>query len=118
MTAHPEVDAATVPWVTVAEMAEVDRVMIDELGITLVQMMENAGRGVAVLARHLLGGVAGRRVRVLAGTGGNGGGGPDRLVPDLVWRYPEPRDDGRRLVGRYAIHHERCDTAVDGRHRP
>lgn len=75
MMGCPEVDAATVPWVTAAEMAEIDRVMVDELGITLVQMMENAGRGLAVLARHLLGGVAGRRVRVLAGTGGNGGGG-------------------------------------------
>lgn len=75
MMSHPEVDATTVPWVTVAEMAEVDRVMVDDLGITLLQMMENAGRGVAVLARHLLGGAAGRRVRVLAGTGGNGGGG-------------------------------------------
>lgn len=71
----PEVDAATVPWVTVAEMAEVDRAMVDDLGITLAQMMENAGRGVAALARHLLNGAAGRSVHVLAGTGGNGGGG-------------------------------------------
>ncbi len=50
--------------------------MIEELGIGLVQMMENAGRGVAVLTRHLLGGdVAGARIVVLSGTGGNGGGG-------------------------------------------
>lgn len=39
---------------------------------------------------------------------------PGRLVPDLVWRYTDPRDDGRRLSERYAIHHERCDTIVDG----
>lgn len=39
----------------------------------------------------------------------------DRVIADLVWRYTEPRDDGRRLTGRYAIHHERCDTTVDGR---
>lgn len=71
----PEIDAATVAWVTAAEMADVDRVMVDDLGITLVQMMENAGRGLAVLVRHLLGSAAGRRVCVLAGTGGNGGGG-------------------------------------------
>lgn len=43
---------------------------------------------------------------------------PDRVVTDLVWRYRDPRDDGRRLVGRYAIHHERCDTTIDGRYSP
>jgi NAD(P)H-hydrate epimerase len=57
-------------------MREVDRVMVDELGISLVRMMENAGRGLAVLARLLLGGSVGaRRVLVMAGPGGNGGGG-------------------------------------------
>lgn len=42
----------------------------------------------------------------------------DRLVGDLVWRYTTPRDDGRRLAGRYAVHHERCHTEVDGRVLP
>lgn len=64
-----------VPWVGVAAMAEIDRVMVDEVGITLLQMMENAGRGLAVMVRHQLDDVVGARVRVLAGTGGNGGGG-------------------------------------------
>lgn len=64
-----------VPPVTRAQMVEVDRIMVDELGITLVQMMENAGRALATLARTMLGGhVEGRRVVVAAGTGGNGGG--------------------------------------------
>lgn len=63
------------PVVTRAQMVEVDRIMVDELGITLVQMMENAGRALATLARTMLGGeVEGRRVVVAAGTGGNGGG--------------------------------------------
>jgi uncharacterized protein (DUF427 family) len=39
----------------------------------------------------------------------------DRLHEDLVWRYPTPREDGRRVAGRYAVHHERCHTEVDGR---
>lgn len=39
----------------------------------------------------------------------------ERLVRDLVWRYTRPNDDGRRIVGRYAVHHERCRTEVDGR---
>lgn len=38
----------------------------------------------------------------------------EQLVTDLVWRYTQPRDDGRRLTGRYAVHHERCRTEVDG----
>lgn len=38
----------------------------------------------------------------------------DRFVRDLVWRYTNPRDDGRRIAGRYAVHHERCRTEVDG----
>ena len=57
-------------------MREVDRLMVDEFAIALEQMMENAGRNLALLARQLLGGNArGRRVLVLAGSGGNGGGG-------------------------------------------
>ncbi|MEX2550515.1 MAG: DUF427 domain-containing protein [Nitriliruptoraceae bacterium] len=38
----------------------------------------------------------------------------DRLHEDLVWRYPTPREDGRRIAGRYSLHHERCRTEVDG----
>jgi hypothetical protein len=72
----PLVAAESLPWLSVAQMREVDRLMIEEFAISLEQMMENAGRNLALLARHLLGGDArGRRVLVLAGTGGNGGGG-------------------------------------------
>ena len=57
-------------------MREVDRVAVEELGLTLERMMENAGRQLAELARRLLAGrVAGRVIAVLAGPGGNGGGG-------------------------------------------
>jgi len=66
----------SLPALTTAQMAEVDRLMIEEYGILLIQMMENAGRNLAELARRLLGGRAtGRRVVVLCGTGNNGGGG-------------------------------------------
>ena len=66
----------TVPRLTRAQMIEVDRAMVEDYGITLVQMMENAGRGLAQLARarFLDGSADARRVRVLAGSGGNGGG--------------------------------------------
>lgn len=62
------------PSVTVAQMREIDRLMVDELGITLEQMMENAGRALAELARRALPDLRGRRITVLAGPGGNGGG--------------------------------------------
>ena len=65
------------PSITSDQMREVDRLMVEKYGILLIQMMENAGRGLAHLARFrfLAGDPRGRRVLVLAGTGGNGGGG-------------------------------------------
>jgi NAD(P)H-hydrate epimerase len=65
-----------IPTVTVAQMREVDRLMMEEMEINLLQMMENAGRALAMQARQLVGGNAHtKRVVVLAGPGGNGGGG-------------------------------------------
>ena len=57
-------------------MVEVDRVMIEDLHITLSQMMENAGHHLAELARQRFfgGNPVGKSVVVLAGKGGNGGG--------------------------------------------
>jgi len=43
--------------ISIAQMIEVDHLMVDEYGITLPQMMENAGRSLADLARRLLGGM-------------------------------------------------------------
>ncbi|MBI3977904.1 MAG: NAD(P)H-hydrate epimerase [Chloroflexi bacterium] len=62
--------------ISVEQMIEIDRLVVGAYGITLVQMMENAGRSLAIVARRLAGGsVAGRRVVVLVGKGNNGGGG-------------------------------------------
>jgi len=67
---------SVIPTVTVAQMREVDRIMVDELHIELMQMMENAGRCLAAHTRSWLGGeLIGRQIVVLAGSGGNGGGG-------------------------------------------
>jgi NAD(P)H-hydrate epimerase len=61
---------------TTEQMAEVDRLMIEEYGILLIQMMENAGRNLAEQVRRMLGGkLASRRIVVLCGRGNNGGGG-------------------------------------------
>jgi len=65
-----------VPALTTTQMIEVDRLMIEAYGISLEQMMENAGRNLAELGRQLLGGlVANHRITVICGAGNNGGGG-------------------------------------------
>jgi len=65
-----------IPVVNTAEMREVDRLMIEKYGIQLLQMMENAGRNLAELARRFLDGfVSGKHIIVVAGKGNNGGGG-------------------------------------------
>ena len=65
-----------IPALTTAQMAEVDRLMIEEYGILLIQMMENAGRNLAELARRIMERkLAGRKIVVLCGGGNNGGGG-------------------------------------------
>ena len=65
-----------IPTVTAAQMREVDRLMVEDLHVELLQMMESAGHALAVLARRALqGDPRGKHVVVLAGRGGNGGGG-------------------------------------------
>lgn len=65
-----------IPLITTQQMIEVDRLMIEEYGIQLIQMMEIAGRNLAELSRRLLGGdVREKRIAVLCGAGNNGGGG-------------------------------------------
>jgi len=96
-----------VPALTTAQMREVDRIAIEETGPNLFQMMENAGRNLAEMARERLGRDWQRALVVeLAGTGGNGGGGitaahhlanrgaqvelclavPDKLSEVAVWQ--------------------------------
>lgn len=65
----------SLPALTASQMREVDRLMVEEVRIELLQMMENAGRALAEQARRHLDGLRGKRVLVLAGSGGNGGGG-------------------------------------------
>lgn len=76
MALFPTIDESEVSFITTEQMVEVDRAMIEDYGILLIQMMENAGRNLAHLARvrFLAGDPQGKTVAVLAGTGGNGGG--------------------------------------------
>jgi NAD(P)H-hydrate epimerase len=65
-----------VPAVTTEQMIEIDRIAMEETGPNLYQMMENAGRNLCMLTLEKLGADWKKsRILVLAGTGGNGGGG-------------------------------------------
>ena len=74
-TKIPEVSSSDLDFLTTDQMIEVDRLMTDVLEIKLIQMMENAGRNLARLCvQRFLHDGASKKVIVLAGTGGNGGG--------------------------------------------
>ncbi len=62
-----------VPAVTADQMRSVDRIAV-ESGLDVLQMMENAGRSLATIATEMHDRSTGTVV-VLAGRGGNGGGG-------------------------------------------
>lgn len=65
-----------IPSVDAPAMIAVDRAATDRIGLSLLQMMENAGLQLAELTRLTMGGsVADRSIVVLAGTGNNAGGG-------------------------------------------
>lgn len=68
----PIVDADAIAWIDTETMVEVDRAMIEDLGIGLVQMMENAGRNLSALSAELY---QPSSAVVYVGSGGNGGGG-------------------------------------------
>jgi NAD(P)H-hydrate epimerase len=127
-----------IPYLTTDQMVAVDRIMIQEFKIELIQMMENAGRNLAHLARTLFlkGNPNQKKIIVMAGSGGNGGGAlvsarwlqnwgaqvkvylsrPDQEfapVPahqlDILRRMRIPIASGQEI-----IHDEYSDLIVDG----
>lgn len=64
----------SVPSVTAVEMRELDRIAVEEFGLGIMQMMENAGRNLTENILDMLS-EARPNVTILAGPGGNGGGG-------------------------------------------
>ena len=66
------VHADSLSWISEEDMIDVDRVMIDDLQIELIQMMENAGRALSSVVQERS---SASRIVVAAGSGGNGGGG-------------------------------------------
>jgi NAD(P)H-hydrate epimerase len=72
----PSIAADSVPAVTAEQMTEVDRLATEVYGITLLQMMEQAGSHLAMVAAREAGGdLRGRSILVAVGPGNNGGGG-------------------------------------------
>lgn len=69
---YPGIGAETVPWLTVTQMVEADRLAIEEFGIDLLQMMEHAGSALAEFTDRV---APPGTIVVLAGSGNNGGGG-------------------------------------------
>lgn len=92
--------------VTADEMRDVDRIAVEAVGLQVLQMMENAGR---ILAWHV------REVRtgdviVVAGNGGNGGGGlacarhlANRGIPVRVVLDRPPAELSGETAHQYAI---------------
>lgn len=65
---------AVLPALTEQQMREVDRIAMEDFGLGVLQMMENAGRNLALHAIENVDDPDGEIV-ILAGSGGNGGGG-------------------------------------------
>ncbi len=67
------------PSITTEQMRKVDDIMINEYGIELIQMLENAGRNLAELAINLIDknfeNRNSKNIVVACGLGNNGGGG-------------------------------------------
>ncbi len=65
-----------IPVITGEQMQEVDRLMVEQYRISLLQMMENAGANLAELCkRYLANRLKGKTILVAVGSGNNGGGG-------------------------------------------
>lgn len=124
-----------VPAVTAEQMREVDRIASEETGPNLFQMMENAGRNLALLAMGVLGKKwTTSRIVVLAGSGGNGGGGicaarhlanrgidvrvclaePDRLEEVPAFQRKIFRSTHGREVDAASLSVEPVDLILDG----
>ncbi len=116
-----------VPTITTAQMREVDRITVDEVGPNLYQMMQNAGRNLAEMCVQSLGDRwAQRRIIVCAGTGGNGGGGMCAARPGerLTYRHAGLtldeaelvcQDDGLHPIAHCELGEDVADVGLDGR---
>lgn len=79
-------ERVAVPTVTTEQMQAIEKWLAADVGLSPVQILDNAGRALAALARRLLGDdVTDRAIVVLAGRGVNGGGGLAAARQLLDW---------------------------------
>jgi NAD(P)H-hydrate epimerase len=123
-----------VPAVTTQQMREVDRIAMEETSPNLFQMMENAGRNLALLALESLGkNWEQAKIVVLAGSGGNGGGGicaarhlanrganvrlclatPERLGEVPAWQYKVYQSTSGKEVKPGQLGNDLADLILD-----
>lgn len=123
-----------VPAVTMEQMIEIDRIAIEETGPNLFQMMENAGRNLCKLTIDILGEKwKGSNIVILAGTGGNGGGGicaarhlanrgvnvgvciaePEKLKEVTAYQLHILRSTGARVISIEELQNENPDLIID-----
>jgi NAD(P)H-hydrate epimerase len=110
----------SVPCVTADQMRKVDRVATQEYRLHLLQMMENAGRHFAHLARERFLGesLQDQTVLVLCGDGGNGGGGLVAARRLIGWGAtvkvvtPAPPDDFTGIPAHHMALIRRLDCPV------
>jgi hydroxyethylthiazole kinase-like uncharacterized protein yjeF len=86
--------------VTAAQMAEVDRITMQELGIGGDRLMENAAHQIAITARLMLGNVYRKRIVALVGLGNNGGDAAGALRRLAGW--------GAEVIAEAVAHSERA----------
>ena len=98
-----------VPALTENQMREVDRIAMQEFDLGVLQMMENAGR---ILAMHALDMSQEREgpVVILAGPGGNGGGGlccarhlHNRGIDVTLFLSKDPEELGSAAASQFAV---------------
>ncbi len=61
--------------VTSSQMRNIDKKTIEGIGISGLELMEKAGKGVALAAKEMLGDVKNKKVLIFCGRGNNGGDG-------------------------------------------
>ncbi len=124
----------TVSAIDTDQMREVDRIAMEETGPNLYQMMENAGRNLATLSIDILGDRWNdANILVMAGLGGNGGGGitaarhlanrnarvtlslssPDRLGEVPSFQYEIFKSTSGRVLDLEDIADEDVDLIID-----
>src|SRR6188768_1070861 len=105
------------PVVTAAEMRELDRATMEEIGIPAFTLMETAGRAVADAALEMLDDVRGP-VAVVCGSGNNGGDGyvAARVLRshgvDAVVYLAASRDDIKGAAAEHLAVYERAGGVV------